>query len=175
MEYIFRPGGSYPQYGGAIFSRWPMEEVSLPQSESVDRVLIQAEISAENASSFRLVNAHLPSSRQRGAEGAQQQRLKELSLVIDQADVILGDFNETPDGQCATLLQSKGFVDAALACSAGEVQSNFWSYRGDQIWLSAEMANMLQSYFVVPKERMALCDGEKTSLSDHLLIGCLLG
>lgn len=174
MEYVFRSGGSYPQYGGAVLSRWPIEEIALPDDFVPDRILILVKIFPQDAPPLHLVNIHLPSSRQRGAEDSQQQRLREVALVLDQADVLLGDFNEHPNGQCAAMLKEKGFVDTAETCAAGEIHSNLWTYRGDQIWLSNEKSNALQGCLVVPKERLALTDGEKEYLSDHLPVGCLL-
>lgn len=174
MKYIFRSGGSYPQYGGVVLSRWPMEEIALPQGFVPDRILISVKIFPDGAQAFQLANIHLPSNRQRGAEGSQTQRLRELSLVMEHADILLGDFNERPDGQCAALLKKEGFVDAAEVCGAGELSSNIGTYRGDQIWLSGKKADALQGYFVIPKERLAINDGEKKFLSDHLPVGCLL-
>jgi endonuclease/exonuclease/phosphatase family metal-dependent hydrolase len=177
MKYIFSAGGGYPQYGGAVFSRWPMEEISLPQDILPDRVLQQVRIYPEKNHPLSLVNTHLPSHRQRGAAGGQKQRLQELSLVARQADLLLGDFNEKPDGRCAAFLEEQGYIDVAQMCSARNEATNLAGaagFRGDHIWLSKEKADLLQGYFVIPQERLALEDAEKTFLSDHLPIGCTL-
>jgi endonuclease/exonuclease/phosphatase family metal-dependent hydrolase len=174
MKYIFHAGGRHTQYGGAVFSRWPMEEIALPQGEVPDRILIQARVFLADAPPLCVVNTHLPSGRQRGDVNAQKQRLHELSLVLQHADLLLGDFNESPDGPCSGLLQREHFVDAALACFAGRTPSNIAGHRGDHVWLSAQAAPGLQSYFVAPKERLALDDQGKVFLSDHLPLGCYL-
>jgi endonuclease/exonuclease/phosphatase family metal-dependent hydrolase len=174
MEYLFCAGGGLAQYGNAVFSRWPMEEMPLQQSILPDRTLLRVTIYPKESQAISLVNVHLPSNRQRGAEGGQRRRLEELSGVLDQADILLGDFNELPDGRCASLLTRAEYVDAAQACSAGASPSTLGEKRGDHIWIAKDKINLLQGYFFIPKEQLALCGTEKTFLSDHLPVGCLL-
>ena len=176
MAHIYHRGGSYPQYGGAVFSRWPMEEIAFTHDVSIDRVLIGVAVHLPDSAPLRLVNVHLPSSRQRGAEGGQAQRLLELSAVTGQVDMLLGDYNESPQGKSAAFLKGHNYRDVAQTCSAGTEPSNIASsgLRGDMIWMSEKLTSRLHSYFVVPKEKLAIDDPEKTFLSDHLPIGCFI-
>lgn len=174
MEYLFRAGGGYPQYGGATFSRRPMEEIPLPEDTSPDRILIGTRVRFEGGRKLNIMNIHLPSNRQRGAEGGQKQRLLEVSRAFGEMDVLLGDFNERPDGPCAALLKKNGFVDAAEICGAGETPSNLSRKRGDQVWLPEAQVDSLGAYFYLTKEQLAIQNPEKQFLSDHLPVGCLI-
>jgi exonuclease III len=176
MAHIYRRGGNYPQYGGAVFSRRPLEEIAFAQDVSIDRVSLGVAVHFPEGPALRLANVHLPSGRQRGAEGGQKQRLLELSAVAGQVDLLLGDYNETPNGQSAAFLKERGYVDVAETCGAGDEPSNVIAagYRGDMIWIAEKMAGDLQGYFVVPKEKLAIDEREKTFLSDHLPVGCFV-
>lgn len=177
MAHVYHRGGNFPQYGGAVFSRWPMQEIAFPQDVSIDRVLLGVAVHLPDFPALHLANVHLPSSRQRGAEGGQTQRLLELSMLTGKADLLLGDFNETPDGKSAAFLKERGYADVAEICGAGKEPSNIAAsgHRGDMIWLSENLTSRLDGYFVIPKEKLAFNDLEKTFLSDHLPVGCFLG
>src|SRR5690606_9781606 len=109
---------------------------------------------------LNLANIHLPSNRQRGASGGQERRLEELSHVLGKADILLGDFNEFPNGQCTSLLEAAGYIDTAEACQAGTTPSNIAGKRGDQVWVIKDKIDMLQSYFYIPQEQLTLADPE---------------
>lgn len=177
MEYLFRAGGGHSQYGGAVFSRWPMQEMSFPGEFVPDRVLLRVQVRPETARPLRLVNVHLPSHRQLGVEAGRRQRLKELALVAGEADLLLGDFNEKPEGPCASFLRQCDYADVARVCSAGNTRNNLArppGFRGDHIWLSQKRTKELLGYFYVPRRRLALRGTAQTFLSDHLPIGCEL-
>jgi endonuclease/exonuclease/phosphatase family metal-dependent hydrolase len=184
----FTPGGRYPQYGGAVLSRWPIEV--LPPEDTVDRIVQRVAIRLPDGQTLRLAHVHLPSSRQRGREGGAAERLAEIQMVAPDAavaqsatpHVILGDFNEPPDGPCATYLGRLGYVDAGQVSGQGDVPTSLGRSRGDQVWLSPEAAPRLAGYHVTAKERLAdLPPGSaglhpgKTSLSDHLPVVVDLG
>jgi len=180
MEWIFRPGGGHPQYGGAVFSRWPMRELPLEGAFVVDRTLLRVEVRPREARPYCLVNIHLPSHRQHGVEGGQKRRLEELGRVVGEVktDMLLGDFNERPGGPCSMLLREGGrYHDVAIACFAGEMPTNLSKppgFRGDQIWLSNSRNGDLAGYFCVSRKRLSLRHEPGTFLSDHLPIGCEL-
>jgi endonuclease/exonuclease/phosphatase family metal-dependent hydrolase len=170
----FTPGGRYPQYGGAVLSRWPIEVLGL--DDTVDRIVQRVTARLPDGQTLRLAHVHLPSSRQRGREGGAAERLAEIQLIAPNAaaaqsttpHVVLGDFNERPDGPCATYLARVGYVDAAQPSGQGDVPTSLGRSRGDQIWLSRELVPRLAGYHVTTKERLAGLPPGKTSLSDHL-------
>lgn len=183
---LYRPGNVHRQYGALILSRWPLKELPNPPTPSLDRVIIRVQVQLDGSKPFVLSNVHLPSGRQRGPEGGRAQRLAEIPVAMGIAegcthrtDVIVGDFNERPDGPCAELLKAGGYQDAAVLCGAGEEPSTLSGSRGDQIWVAEQPTQarlFVESYFVVPKEGLAIGSATgpstgKTFLSDHLPIG----
>lgn len=180
-HWVYDPGGVHVQYGGAILSRWPIERLvphDSDRSEPVDRVAQRVRIRIDHQRALIVGNVHLPSSRQRGPEGGQAKRLADLPRAVGgsggnpaAADVIAGDFNETPDGPCAAYLSDRGYRDAARLWGAQGIGTTLSGRRIDQIWVRESMASAVASYFVVPKDRMRAKVAEKTFLSDHLAIG----
>jgi endonuclease/exonuclease/phosphatase family metal-dependent hydrolase len=179
MEFVYAPGGGYPQYGAAVYSPWPLAGRPSAAVEALDRIILRVEVAPRERAPLLVANVHLPSNRQRGKAGGAAQRAAEVHVAVAPdpetgrpVDVALGDLNEDPDGPCAGLLAGWGYADAALAQGMGEVASNVkGNKRGDQIWLAPDVARRLERYFVVDGERLAIGWGEKTALSDHLPIG----
>lgn len=178
LDFMYAAGGAYPQYGAAVFSRWEMIASPVPAHAPLDRVILRVRIYPPGRPPLLLSNVHLPSGRQRGPEGGQAQCLAELPVAVTpdagtgEVDVALGDFNEPPDGPCAAMLASHGYVDAARSLKQGHVFSNVkGSIRGDQIWLAPHVASGLRRYCIAGRERLAVNWPGKTYLSDHLPVG----
>ncbi|MGI6083673.1 MAG: endonuclease/exonuclease/phosphatase family protein [Limnochordia bacterium] len=175
ISHVYRPGGAFPQYGGAVFSRWPMALMPLGAEAELDRVHMYVRLYIDDHV-ISLANLHLPSNRHRGRDGGPRQRLWEINYALTRAgnrpDIVLGDFNEEPHGSCSSVLRSDDYVDTAVLCGAHSTGSGINPRsRLDQIWLRGDRTPWLHTYFVVPPERMAIEDHEKTHLSDHLPIG----
>ena len=175
MPYLYSAGRAFPQYGGAILSRWPMVLEPLNAEAQVDRMHMYVKLYVDDIL-INLANLHLPSNRHRGRDGGGRQRLLEINYALNRADhrpdIVLGDLNEQPDGPCSDVLRSHSYVDTAVLCGAHNTGSGIGSRsRVDQVWLRFDCVSWLHAYFVLPPEKMAIEDHEKTHLSDHLPIG----
>lgn len=179
FHFVYTEGRAYPQYGGAVLSRQPVEFIPLPSESPVERVIQRVRLHPEGRSPLTLSNVHLPSGRQGGPEAGRAQRLAEIPLAMGKStnsdhftDVIVGDFNENPNGPCADFLKKQGYDDTAQLCGAEMTSSSsLRSKRGDQIWLSKRMISRLQAYFTVHIEHMISGADGKEFISDHLPIG----
>lgn len=171
-HYLYQAGGRLPQYGGAIFSRWPLQPLNIAEEGyQPERILQGATVLLPNGESLRVANLHLPSNRQLGAQGAQV-RLSEAAKAADKADVVVGDFNMRPPA----LLKERGYLDVAEICGANNLVTHLYTYRGDQVWLTEKMKDRLRGFIFIPREKLNIRkkDSEKTILSDHWPVGLLL-
>jgi endonuclease/exonuclease/phosphatase family metal-dependent hydrolase len=202
---VYAPGGRLTQYGGAVLSRWPVQQeppasslgerrgasAAASDAPDVDRVSQRLRVLLPGGPALRLAHVHLPSNRQRGPEDGAARRLAEVRLVAAErragaggappggaggegkaaADVILGDFNERPDGPCARFLGACGYVEAAPAGGRADASSTLGIRRVDQVWLAPRAARALAGYVAVEAARLAGRPATKTSLSDHLPVG----
>lgn len=171
-HYLYQAGGRLPQYGGAIFSRWPLQPLQIAEEGyQPERILLGATVQLPDGQSLRVANIHLPSNRQLGAQGGKL-RLLEAAKAADKADVIVGDFNMAPP----TLLNESDYLDVAEVCGANNLVTQLYTYRGDQVWLTQKMKDKLRGFIFIPREKLDIHkkDSEKTLLSDHWPVGLLL-
>lgn len=175
MAHVFAKGDGYPQYGGAVLSRYPIR-VGEDQADrpSIDRLLLQVVVEAPGYT-LRISNVHLPSNRFRGPEGGAAKRRAEVPLTIEAAghpvDIVLGDINEGAGGPCGHWLSEQSYSESAPLCGAHGEPSSLGGMRGDQIWLHSAIVPLLQAYIVVPKEAFLADVTGKEHLSDHLPVG----
>ena len=86
----------------------------------------------------------------------------------DNPDLVMGDFNEPPDGPVDKLLARGEYVDAAVHTGQTSRPTNLSGKRGDRIFVHARILHRLKAYGTLSAEDLALDSGGKTSLSDHL-------
>jgi endonuclease/exonuclease/phosphatase family metal-dependent hydrolase len=171
-HYLYTPGGRLPQYGGAIFSRWPLQPLPIAEAGyQPERILLGATVQLPDGRSLRVANLHLPSNRQLGVRGGEV-RLSEAAKAAGKADVIVGDFNMAPP----EYLRTHGYLDVADACGANNLVTQLYNYRGDQVWLAKNMKERLRGYIFIPREKLNIThkESDKTLLSDHWPVGLLL-
>lgn len=185
MSWHHSPGCRQPVYGGAVFWRpqWTVrvrDFRSLPdftpyrswQRVECDRV----------GESLHLTNVHLPSSRATPGLPVANVQCEEVTRyaldgldgldglgVAAPADIIVGDFNASPDGAAPALLVQHGYYDAAELAGQGQAPTSVRRKRGDHAWLSAATSRRLLAYRVVDlaQPHWALADPAKRTLSDH--------
>lgn len=165
MNYVYQPGGAYPQYGGAVFSHWPMQQLPL-EHVSPSRILVRVEVAVEGAKPFQLIDVHLPSGRQLGGPAGAAKRLEEIGAAAGHADILAGDFNQSISAAHAPLLTKKGY---SLLEAKPEDENGKFPYRKtiiDQAWIRSEYRDRVVdfSYFSPPLVEESKI---KESLSDH--------
>jgi endonuclease/exonuclease/phosphatase family metal-dependent hydrolase len=167
----YTPGGVLSQYGGAaLWRQGRFLEDSRLQEPRPQRMWQLADVWAGQGPPIRVCNVHLPSSRQLGA-GAEGQRLKELSCVIEREvrpGVVLGDFNEPPGGPVCQYMAGKGYSDAAALTGQGFRPTGLGDGRGDYIWVERTLRQALMEYGAMPKHLTAANHAGREYLSDHL-------
>ncbi len=175
------PGTILPQYGGAVF--WRPGQGSLVHDSQTASLATQrmwqiVDINNGNGR-LRIVNIHLPSSRQLGHNAAQGQRIAELRDAITicevRPDVIVGDLNEQPAGQIDEFLKSHDYIDAAVLTKRADVSTTLGTSRGDYIWITKKIDSRVKYYNVMPKQGLACKTLDKEYLSDHLPLWITLG
>ncbi len=168
------PGSTLAQYGGAVFWSLPDGRAVLDSRScavATQRMwqVIEVDVGGQ---SLRICNIHLPSGRQLGQEQAALQRVAELDAMLRSCvpgpDIIVGDFNEKPDGPIGSFLARHGFVDAAVVAQRADGPTSIRGRRGDYIWLRRELAGRILAYGVTAKEDFSCEDMGKEFLSDHL-------
>lgn len=174
MSGCYCPGKELPQYGGAVF--WhPHHGRQLHNSHGstakTQRMWQIAEVTGIDRR-LRICNIHLPSGRQLGPEQAGAQRMAELLESIRscemELDIIVGDFNEQPNGPASKCLERHGYIDSAVLSDCADVPTNIGKKRGDYIWIERQMSNCVLDYDVAAKREIACGNTGKQYLSDHL-------
>ena len=121
---------------------------------------------------LRVCNAHLPSERQLGPEGAAAQRIAEIVDAISGAgaapDVVLGDLNERPGGALIDCLAEQGYADAAVLSGRAGKPTSLAGGRGDYIWIKEHLVASLVGYDVAAKTELACDYADRSFTSDHL-------
>ena len=174
MRGSYCPGTALPQYGGGVF--WHPDRGRPMRNSQGSAVRTQRMWQAVEATGsdcrLRIGNVHLPSERQLSREQAAAQRLAELEDLIASAeaglDIIVGDFNEQPDGPVGECLARHGYVDAAATSDRARAPTNIAEGRGDQIWIKQRMSDRGLMHDVADKQRLARRDAGRHYLSDHL-------
>jgi endonuclease/exonuclease/phosphatase family metal-dependent hydrolase len=100
------------QYGVAILSRWPMQDVEnrpLPASEGYEkRTALTVRVRAGEAGPWiRFSSTHLDNSRDVEEKLAQARRLNELLAVDDDLSLLAGDFNARPGTDVIAILEER--------------------------------------------------------------------
>lgn len=174
MMSCYCPGTALTQYGGGLLwrhDRGTPTRNSQGSAVETQRMWQTLEVPGAN-SSIRIGNVHLPSSRQLGQERANAQRLAELEALIGSVegglDIIVGDFNEWPDGPVGNCLERHGYVDSAVLLGRTEVPTLLGDHRGDYAWVKRQMSGRVLRYDVLGKESLAGNVADKHYLSDHL-------
>lgn len=165
MNYLYQAGGDFPQYGGAVFSRWPLRRLPLDAGKPA-RIIIPVEVAVEGKKAFRIVDVHLPSNRQLGPQKGAEKRLEDIGLAAGHGDLIIGDFNQRETANHAALLQERGY---SLVWSDQEYDAMAYSKGAgviDQAWIRKEYRDRVQdfSYFRTPRIPDSSDGG---TLSDH--------
>lgn len=121
---------------------------------------------------LRICNIHLPSGRQLVREQASAQRMAELQESIrsceTEVDIVVGDFNEQPNGPVSKCLESHGYVDSAVLSNCADLPTNIGEGRGDYIWIKRQMSNCFLDYDIAEKQELVCSNTGKQYLSDHL-------
>ena len=163
------PGGSRPEYGGAVLPRGDVELRDLTRSERFvhERIHMRARV-RWNGTPLEIAVLHLPSNRYApDPAAAERARIAELDRVFSASPnplIVLGDLNSTPDAELYRYMLLRGFVDAATASGAAERPN-----RIDYIWLHETIADRLVAYEVLDSGlfRRTQPDGSVRALSDH--------
>jgi len=120
---------------------------------------------------IQVANVHLTSGRFLTDAQAAESRVADLQSLLDAShdvDVICGDFNEGPRTAAQVLLESSGFVDAAIATGYEIASTGVDKPRSDQIWVRDNLADRITEFGATDWEPMAFDAPEKNVLSDHL-------
>ena len=173
MQGCYCPGGQLPQYGGAVFWQGDRGLQILDSHTSgadTQRMWQILEVNGTN-SRRRICNIHLPSGRQLGHEQAAARRLAELEESIrscqTQPEVIVGDFNEQPNGPASKCVEGHGYVDSAVLSDCADIATNINGGRGDYIWISSQIDGRLVNYGAAQKKELVWINAGKKYLSDH--------
>ena len=167
----YSEGATLTQYGGAMM--WRMGECV---STSVAGDVTQRVWQVGRSAGYTVCNLHLPSGRQVGRERAAVQRVDELSVATDIGpDLVMGDFNEPPDGPVDRLLVRRGYVDAANHTKQASRPTSLSGNRGDRIFVHSRILDQVTDYGTLGVEDLAIDLNGKTSLSDHLPLWVRLG
>lgn len=173
MQGCYCQGKQLPQYGGAVFwqpGRGRQIRNSHGPAASTQRMWQIVEVNGTERR-LRMCNIHLPSGRQLGRERAAARRIAEIEESIrsctTEPDIIVGDFNEQPDGPASKCLESHGYVDSAVLSDCADVPTNIGQGRGDYVWIKRQMSNCLLNYGTAKKQELVCGSAGKRYLSDH--------
>ncbi len=172
MDFVYQEGGGFKQYGGAVFSKWPLR--ALPMDDvAPGRILIRTEIAMPETKPFQIMNMHLPSGRQLGPQEGARKRLEDATAAAGRADLLIGDFNQRVNASHAPMLEEKGYAllwPENINDNEGTPLVNAERVI-DQGWIRKELAKDVVEFIYVPirDPRMQLTpdDGGKERLSDH--------
>lgn len=172
MEGVFCPGAGRAAYGGAILWRGMAAEADDLSHRHVngdgvfERMCLQ--LSARvNGRDLSLINIHLASNRFAPDRHGEPVRLAELGALEEACpypDVIVGDFNATPDSSVHARMEARGFVDTGRDYEGG---GRAREKRVDYIWVRADWGPSVTDYEVVSGNRFELEGHPGVALSDH--------
>jgi endonuclease/exonuclease/phosphatase family metal-dependent hydrolase len=171
MHFCFAQGGKLRPYGAAVFSRPDTGELRnlTGQVGPAERTCLRAGVHSE----FGMLNVlavHLPSNRYAPFDQAERQRVGELRAALDLAgevDLVVGDFNSTPDSAPYRFMVERGFRDAAEMGGCADRLTGA-KHRVDYIWLGSRAATAFGGFRVLgPEGFVAELGGRERMLSDH--------
>lgn len=163
------PGLQYPEYGGGILSRLGNLIAESKKTDGIERVWQKLQI--PEIDGLTICNVHLPSGRQSTDSEAAEKRLQELRGLLDapsKPDVIVGDFNERPEGNIHPFMEEQGYKDVALLFNSAHIGTSTQKEgrRTDYIWIHKRLSKFVINYRVASKSETAL--DSNRFLSDHL-------
>ena len=140
------PGGQRPDYGGALLAR--------PRGAFTDHTTAPGHTHerchhrvAVGDPPLHVANVHLPSNRRAASpaegDGLRRAELDRVLATSPPPDVVMGDFNATPDSPPYRAMLEAGYIDTAAALDA---PAPTWRSRIDYIWLHERHRPRLRGY-----------------------------
>ena len=172
MDGHYVPGGIRTEYGGAVL--WRDLEVSTQDlSRTVvcpdrvfERMCMQVQIPVQGKI-LNLVNVHLSSDRyapERVGEPIRMAEVRALFSVNPGAEVIVGDFNATPDSPVHRYMEDQGLVDLGL----GDEENSVDGKRIDYIWVAEKCRSAAVGYRMMTEDEIRCREAPPPAgLSDH--------
>ena len=170
MEGAFFPGGKRTAYGGAILWQDPAARVENLDCTAGDecvfeRICLKLDTCIGDRS-LSIVDVHLCSNRYAPDRLGEPLRLAELEALFDVCaapDVVLGDFNATPDSAVYARMVERGFADSGCGhAEHGRPQEK----RIDYIWIRIDSGLFVSEYEVIQDERFLHDAAADVYLSD---------
>jgi endonuclease/exonuclease/phosphatase family metal-dependent hydrolase len=171
MRGTFAFGGMRSEYGGAILVRRGETSFADFSCTRVDaervfeRICMRALLNLGDRS-FRVVNIHLSSNRYAPGRVGAPIRMAEIQTLFAQvpdADVVMGDFNATPDSPVYQYMNDRGYVDPGYRPEDAEGEE-----RIDYIWVREPHGPGVRDYRVVQGNGFTVGDCDPPlRLSDH--------
>ena len=172
MHFCFAQGGRLRPYGAAVFSRADSDELRnlTEQVGPAERTCLRASVRGDQRGVLNVLAVHLPSNRYAPFDQAERQRVAELRAAVDvvgKVDVVVGDFNSTPDSAPYRFMVERGFRDAAEMGGCADRLTGA-KHRVDYVWLGSGAATALGGVRVLGPEGFTTeLGGRQRMLSDH--------
>ena len=172
MEGVFARGGRRPGYGGAVLwkeSAGAVEDLTHASScpeRAFERICMRY-TGAWSGGMVTIANVHLSSNRFAPDGQGEPVRLAELEALFGAGpppDVVVGDFNATPDSRVYRAMVARGYQDAGQDCDQHGRPSE---RRIDYIWVRGDAHLSASRYGVVAGDRFGLEGEDGVTLSDH--------
>ena len=169
MEGVYFPGGKRPAYGGAILWQGLAGSV-VDFTNTAERVFERFCLKLDTRigdRSLDLVAIHLASNRYAPARRGEPLHLAELATLFAACpapDMVVGDFNATPDSAVYAQMVERGFVD----CGQGYAEHGRPAERRiDYIWIRTGAGLSVAEYEVIRDQRFSYDADAGIFLSDH--------
>jgi endonuclease/exonuclease/phosphatase family metal-dependent hydrolase len=167
MQGAFFPGGKRSAYGGVML--WQtmgtsVENLTLAGGRVFERICLRLNARIKTRS-LTVVGVHLASNRfapQFRGEPIRLAELETLFAACPEPDVVMGDFNATPESAVYARMVERGFID----CGHGYTEHGRPpDKRIDYIWIRADAGLSVLEYEVIQDQRFMY--DASICLSDH--------